>query len=83
MKPTLLIFLGIFLLALMLVAVAAFGIGYRFTRPLKEMAEGIRSFGQEDFDGRMEDFAIEEFHDISVVFNEMADRIKYLVTHKI
>lgn len=80
LKPTLLIFLGIFLLALMLVAVAAFGIGYRFTRPLKEMAEGIRSFGQEDFDGRMEDFAIEEFHDISVVFNEMADRIKYLVT---
>lgn len=80
LKPTLLVFLGIFLLALILVAVAAFGIGYRFTRPLKEMAEGIRSFGQEDFDGRMEDFTIEEFHDISVVFNEMADRIKYLVT---
>lgn len=80
LKPTLLVFLGIFLLALALVAAAAFGIGYRFTRPLKEMAEGIRSFGQEDFDGRMEDFSVEEFHDISVVFNEMADRIKYLVT---
>lgn len=80
LKPTLLVFLGIFLLVLTLVAVAAFGIGYRFTRPLKEMAEGIRSFGQENFDGRMEDFSIEEFHDISVVFNEMADRIEYLVT---
>lgn len=80
LKPTLLVFLGVFLMALLLVAVAAFGMGYRLTRPFKEMTEGIRSFGQKDFDGRMGDFSIQEFHDISVVFNEMADRIKYLVT---
>lgn len=80
LKPTLLVFLGVFVMALLLVAVAAFGMGYRLTRPFKEMTEEIRSFGQKDFDGRMGDFPIQEFHDISVVFNEMADRIKYLVT---
>lgn len=80
LKPTLLVFLGVFVMALLLVAVAAFGMGYRLTRPFNEMTEEIRSFGQKDFDGRMGDFPIQEFHDISVVFNEMADRIKYLVT---
>lgn len=79
LKPTLLVFLAAFLLVLTLVSMVAFGIGYRFTRPLKEMAEGIHSFGQENFDARMNDFSIQEFHDISVVFNEMAERIKYLV----
>lgn len=80
LKPTILVFLGTFLIVLTLVSVSAFGIGFRFTRPLKEMAEGIHSFGQENFDARMNDFFIQEFHDISVVFNEMAERIKYLVT---
>lgn len=80
LTPTLLVFLGAFLLVLALASAAAFGIGYRFTRPLKEMAEGIHAFGQENFDARMNDFSIQEFHDISVVFNEMAERIKYLVT---
>ena len=80
LKPTLLVFLGAFLFVLALASAAVFGIGYRFTRPLKEMAEGIHSFGQENFDARMNDFSIQEFHDISVVFNEMAERIKYLVT---
>lgn len=80
LKPTLLVFLGAFLIVLTLASITAFGIGYRFTRPLKEMAEGIHSFGQENFDARMNDFSIQEFHDISVVFNEMAERIKYLVT---
>ena len=28
----------------------------------------------------MEDYPIQEFHDMSVVFNEMADRIEYLIT---
>lgn len=79
LKPTLLVFLGAFLIVLTLASIAAFGIGYRFTRPLQEMAEGIHSFGQENFDARMNDFSIQEFHDISVVFNEMAERIKYLV----
>ena len=28
----------------------------------------------------MGDFSVQEFHDISVTFNEMAERIKYLIT---
>ena len=28
----------------------------------------------------MDDFSIEEFHEISMVFNEMTERIQYLIT---
>lgn len=80
LKPTIFVFLGAFLVVLTLASTVAFGFGYRFTRPFKEMAERIHSFGQEDFDVRMSDFSVQEFHDISVVFNEMAERIEHLVT---
>lgn len=80
LKPTIFVFLGAFLIVLTLASAVAFGFGYRFTRPLKEMTEMIHSFGQEDFDVRMGDFSVQEFHDISVVFNEMAERIEHLVT---
>lgn len=80
LKPILFVFLAVFAAALFLITGAVFGISYRFTRPLKEVAEGIRAFGKQDLDVRMGDFSVEEFHEISIVFNEMADRLHYLIT---
>ena len=44
------------------------------------MISNIRAFGKQNLDVRMEDSTIQEFHDIGQVFNEMADRIEYLIT---
>lgn len=44
------------------------------------MISNIRAFGNQNLDVRMEDSTIQEFHDMGQVFNEMADRIKYLIT---
>lgn len=79
-EAILFVFLAVFAAALLLITGAVFGISYRFTRPLKEVAEGIRAFGKKDLDVRMGDFSVEEFHEISIVFNEMADRLHYLIT---
>lgn len=79
LKPTFLTFVGIIFLTLLFLAFLNLGVSYRFSRPLKKMGEVLRDFGQKNFDVRMEDSAIQEIADISIVFNEMADRIKYLV----
>lgn len=80
LKPTMLIF-GIGLVLVLAVAIfVAFGTSYRFTKPVTRMIESIRAFGRQDFDARMGESSIQEFHDIGKVFNEMADRIKYLIT---
>lgn len=80
LKPTMLIFLAAFLLILVITSSLSFAVSYRFTKPLKKVIESLRALGQEDFKVRMEDYPIQEFHDMSVVFNEMADRIEYLIT---
>ena len=55
------------------------GISFRFTRPLKTLADNLQAFGKKDLDVRMEDSSISEIHEISVIFNEMAERIQYLI----
>ena len=44
------------------------------------MIQSIQAFGKPDLNARMEDSSIQEFHDMGIVFNEMADRIEYLIT---
>ncbi|MEI3412922.1 MAG: HAMP domain-containing protein [Blautia sp.] len=39
------------------------------------MIQSIQTFGKTDLNARMEDSSIQEFHDMGIVFNEMADRI--------
>lgn len=80
LQPTLLMFILVLILVLALVTAIMFGVSRRSVRPLKEMAEEISAFGKEDLHVRMKDFQVQEFHDISVVFNEMADRIDHLIT---
>ena len=70
--------IGLFVVLLITIFVA-FGASYRFTKPVSKMIESIRAFGKQDFDVRMEDSSIQEFQDIGNVFNEMADRIEYLI----
>lgn len=79
LKPTFLTFVGVIVLTLLFLAFFNLGVSYRFSRPLKKMGEVLRDFGQKNFDVRMEDSSIQEIADISIVFNDMADRIKYLV----
>lgn len=79
LKPTMLTFLAILLLALIFVATFTLGISRRFTKPLKKMGDSLAAFGQKNFDVRMEDSPIQEIHEISQVFNEMTERIKYLI----
>jgi len=79
LKSIVLIFALGLIVVLALTVFVAFGASYRFTRPVTRMIENIQAFGKPDFDIRMEDSSIQEFHDIGTVFNEMADRIKYLI----
>lgn len=80
LTPTL-VFVGIGLILVLIVTVfVVFVVSYRFTRPIMRMSDSIRAFGHQNFDVRMGDSTIQEFHDIAMVFNEMADRIKYLIT---
>ena len=79
LKSTIIIFAAGLIIVLVITVIAAFGSSYRFTRPVTKMIEKIQAFGKQDFDVRMEDSVIQEFHDIGIVFNEMAERIKYLI----
>lgn len=79
LRPIILAFLTIFGSMLLFIFLASYGITYRFTRPVTRMIANIRAFGRQDLDVRMEDSSIQEFHDIGIVFNEMAERLEYLI----
>lgn len=79
LKPTMVTFLAVIFLALIFIAIVMLGISYRFTRPLKTLGDNLKAFGKKDLDVRMEDSSISEIHEISVIFNEMAERIQYLI----
>ena len=80
LRPTLIIFLLGLVIVLILTFLVSYGISYRFTKPATRMIANIRAFGRKELNVRMEDSSIQEFHDIGQVFNEMADRIEYLIT---
>lgn len=80
LRPTLMIFGAGFALVMLLTVLVSLGLSTRLTRPVTKMIQSIRHFGKQNFDVRMEDSSIQEFHDIGSVFNEMADRIQYLIT---
>ena len=80
LKPTLFIVLVGLIVVLGIAFLVAYAISYRFTKPVTRMIQSIQAFGKPDLNARMEDSSIQEFHDIGIVFNEMADRIEYLIT---
>lgn len=80
LKPTLLIFLVGLIVVILVTFLSAYVISYRFTKPVTKMIQSIQAFGEQNLNARMEDSSIQEFHDIGIVFNEMADRMKYLIT---
>ena len=80
LRPTLIIFLIGLGIVLALTFIVAYGVSYRFTKPVTKMISSIQAFGRQELNARIEDSSIQEFHDIGTVFNEMADRIEYLIT---
>ena len=80
LKPTLFIVLVGFVVVLGSAFLVSYAISYRFTKPVTRMIQSIQAFGKPDLNVRMEDSSILEFHDMGIVFNEMADRIEYLIT---
>lgn len=80
LRPSVIVFLVGLIVVLLLTFLVSYGISYRLTRPVTQMITSIRAFGSRKLDVRMEDSSIQEFHDIGMVFNEMADRIEYLIT---
>lgn len=80
LRPTLFIFLAGLVIVLFFTFCVSYGLSYRFSKPVTRMISNIRAFGKQKLDVRMEDSTIQEFHDIGQVFNEMADRIEYLIT---
>ena len=80
LKPTLFIVLAGLLVVLGIAFLVSYATSYRFTKPITRMIQSIQAFGKTDLNARMEDSSIQEFHDMGIVFNEMADRIEYLIT---
>lgn len=80
LKPTIFIMLVLLVVVLVIAFLVAYVTSYRFTKPVTQMIESIQAFGKPDLNVRMEDSSIREFHDMGIVFNEMADRIEYLIT---
>ena len=80
LKPTLFIVLVGFVVVLGIAFLVSYAISYRFTKPVTRMIQSLQAFGKPDLNVRMEDSSILEFHDMGIVFNEMADRIEYLIT---
>lgn len=80
LQPTLFIFLVGLVIVILFTFCVSYGLSYRFSKPVTRMISNICAFGKQNLDVRMEDSTIQEFHDIGQVFNEMADRIEYLIT---
>lgn len=80
LKPTLFVVLVGLIVVLGIAFLVSYAISYRFTKPVTRMIQSIQAFGKPDLNARMEDSSIQEFHDMGIVFNEMADRIEYLIT---
>lgn len=80
LRPTLFIFWAGLVIVLFFTFCVSYGLSNRFSKPVTRMISNIRAFGNQNLDVRMEDSTIQEFHDMGQVFNEMADRIKYLIT---
>ena len=80
LKPTLLIFLVGLIVVIAITFLVSYATSYRFTKPVTRMIQSIQAFGKPKLDVRMEDSSIQEFHDMGIVFNQMAERIEYLIT---
>ena len=80
LQPMVVSFVLVLIIVLAVVTALVFAVSYKLTKPLKQMAEEIGAFAQEDLTMRMGDCSIQEFYDISMVLNEMVERIDRLVT---
>lgn len=79
LKSSLILMGAIIIVLLLCIAIIVFFVAYRFTTPLKIVAEKIKDFGKGNFDTKIEEFNTQELEDIRLVFNEMTNKINYLI----
>lgn len=70
----------IFLVVIGITAVIVFLVSIGMTKPLKLMGEDIKKFSDEKQNGKMREFDIQEFDEISQLYNEMTQQIESLVS---
>lgn len=75
LRPTVIILILALIAALSFACAVVWALSYRMVRPFKKMSEEISAFGEESLSVRMQDFPVDEFHEISAAFNKMAERI--------
>lgn len=56
-----------------------FFISKYLSKPLQDIVDKLKRVGDGDFSARLDDYEIEEFRDISISFNEMANRTEHLI----
>lgn len=78
--PTFSVYFLILVVVLILTFMLSYVVSYKFTKPITQMIESIQAFGKHELNARISDSQIQEFSNIATVFNEMADRIEYLIT---
>lgn len=70
--------LVIFAAALLVVAVAMVMITRLFTRPIRDLSEGIRSMGEGDFTKKVRVRGKDEMAQLAAAFNQMEDQVRSL-----
>jgi len=80
LQPTFrILFIGLLIVSIITFLIS-YGTSYSLLKPVTEMLVTIHAFGEQNFEARIKDSEIQEFQDIGNVFNEMADKLKYLIT---
>ncbi|MDD7267956.1 MAG: sensor histidine kinase [Lachnospiraceae bacterium] len=80
LQPTMWILAFGLILVLVITFIVAYAVSHRFTKQVTGIIDRIRAFGKRDLNARMDGASVQEFQDIGTVFNEMADRMQYLIT---
>lgn len=72
-------FLAVFCIILAVASLAVLFVAVRITRPIKLMGEDIQKFNTKEHDVRMREFGVQEFDEVSRLYNDMTAQIQYLV----
>ena len=72
--------LSVFVVGIMLTAVAGLFISRRLSRPLRALADGVKSIIEGNYDHRVTASGHDELTELALVFNHMAERLGQLQT---
>lgn len=72
-------FLIVFCVILAAASLVVLFVAVRITRPIKLMGEDIQKFNANEHHAQMREFGVQEFDEVSRLYNEMTAQIQYLV----